>query len=62
MFSTVENSAGRDFPAAAESRKIRLRDGFGSCGGGGAFLVERQRGGRGGLRGGLLGDGLPVPR
>ena len=45
VFHTVENSAGRDSPATAESRKNRLRDGFGRGGGGGARLVQRQQGG-----------------
>ena len=45
VFHTVENSAGRDSPAAADSRKNRLRDGFGFYGGGGALVVQRQQGG-----------------
>ena len=40
-----QNPAGRDSPAAAESRKNRLRDGFGCCGGSGALLIQRQQGG-----------------
>ena len=40
-----QNPAGRDSPATAESRKNRLRDGFGRGGGGGAFVVQRQQGG-----------------
>ena len=55
IFHCVENSADR-------TSKKRLRYGYGRCGGGVAFLVKRQQGGRGGLRGGLVLDGWPVPR
>ena len=42
--------------------KIRLRDGFRLRGGGGAFLVKRQRRGRDGMRGGLVCAGWPMTR
>ena len=62
VFHTVENSAGRDSPAAVEYRKNRLRDGYGRFGGGGALLVQRQQVGRGGVSGGLVCDWWPGPR